>query len=39
MLSEYDSRATSDGGIYVKSMFMFGNPEDSVETIKKTINN
>ena len=24
-------------GIYVKSMFMFGNPEDSVETIKKTI--
>jgi len=24
-------------GIYVKSMFMFGSPEDSVETIKKTI--
>ena len=24
-------------GIYVKSMFMFGNPTDSVETIKKTI--
>ena len=24
-------------GIYVKSMFMLGNPEDSVETIKKTI--
>jgi len=24
-------------GIYVKSMFMFGNPEDNVETIKKTI--
>ncbi len=24
-------------GIYVKSMFMFGNPEDTEETIKKTI--
>tara|TARA_B100000029_G_scaffold435666_1_gene449814 strand:+ start:80 stop:1447 length:1368 start_codon:yes stop_codon:yes gene_type:complete len=27
----------SKNGIYVKSMFMFGNPEDTEETIKKTI--
>ena len=26
-----------ESGIYVKSMFMFGNPEDTEETIKKTI--
>ncbi len=26
-----------DKGIYVKSMFMFGNPEDNENTIKKTI--
>ena len=26
-----------DRGIYVKSMFMFGNPEDTEETIKETI--
>ena len=27
-----------ESGIYVKSMFMFGNPEDTEETIKKQFN-